>query len=257
MAFSNPIVAGDRLIIVAIQSEIFDAENGWRIERDGDATLNTVTTRGSWRVQNAASGDAYIEGGITGNVPYIKWNGLVGLSPVSVLAQMVGTVDVGRLRIAPEPLASNAALSLAEGVGIVLEGESGVRSILFDKDDAFLKLGTFAPWVAEGWQNLSLSGLWIADTQAPQYKLLPDGRVILRGWIRNGTTASTTVMATLPVGYRPLTNAYFTCAKPNQNLIQATVDVTTGGAIRVIAISNQAAAATASISLDSITFSTI
>lgn len=215
-------------------------------------------TNPRFRIFDAGDPDqAYIELALSGNIPYIKFNGFVGLTPVTALIQMVGTSGIGRLRLNAEPLATNASLSLANGLGIVFEGSPPNRAILFDRTDGLLKVGTSFPWVLEGWITLPLTASWVTDTWTPQYRKMPDGQIILRGWAVNGTTADNTVIANLPAGYRPQTEPYFICAKPNQSTIQATLSVTTGGAVTIRKISNQLAAATATLSFDEIRFSSI
>lgn len=247
--FSDPIVAGDRLVRNAIESDGFVAGvSGWRIERAGDAFFNTVTSRGTWRVQNAASGAAYMEGGILGNIPYLKWNTVVGLSPVSATAQMVNTSSLGRLRIAVDPLANNAALTLADSLGILLE-TSSARALLFDRLDGFLKLGTFAPWVADGWIAAVPQGAW---TGTVEYKLLPTGEVIWRGSLSGGATAVGTALVAAPAAaFRPLVTCRFespTGSTGTSGLIQ----VSTAGSVMIARVPSAA-----SVYFDGVRYSTI
>src|SRR5256885_3197274 len=65
-------------------------------------------------------------------------------------------------------------------------------------------MGTFSGWTAmtllNSWANLG------APYSAAAFRLMPDGTVALRGVIINGTKTDGTVVATLPVGCRPLTD---------------------------------------------------
>lgn len=56
---------------------------------------------------------------------------------------------------------------------------------------------------ANGWANLG--GSWATA----QYRWMPDGTVLLKGVVFNGTKADGTVMTTLPVGYRPAQDHIF------------------------------------------------
>lgn len=268
MTFTNSILSGDTLVRRAIQSEGYQAGlAGWRIERDGDAFFESVTTRGSWRVQNAASGDAYIEGNISGNIPYIKWNGLVGLNPVSALAQMVGTSGIGRLRIHIEPLGSNAALSFADQLGIVFEGDSGSKAILFDKDTASFRVGTFAPWVEEGWLEVGAVGQPIFNNawnnldpvnwETLAYRQMPDGTVLLKGAVSRAAAAANDLQIfQLPVGYRPTRRRAFACGNLSAEVAgnKPTVRVYPNGAVTVWGL---AGAAPSALALDGVQFSII
>jgi len=58
----------------------------------------------------------------------------------------------------------------------------------------------------ETWHNFTLQNSWVtwgAPGDTPGYRLMPDGTVQLRGWLKNGTLADGTQIATLPAGYRP------------------------------------------------------
>lgn len=67
--------------------------------------------------------------------------------------------------------------------------------------------GFIAHWTSGGgvetWHNLSFSNGW---SGTGQYKINPDGTVWMRGTITPGTRTGGTVIATLPVGYRPTMN---------------------------------------------------
>lgn len=56
MGFSNPILAGEELLRNAIRSENFSLTEGWRIDRDGSAVFNDLTSRGSMQSPNYVAG---------------------------------------------------------------------------------------------------------------------------------------------------------------------------------------------------------
>lgn len=64
----------------------------------------------------------------------------------------------------------------------------------------------------EDWIAFTLHAGWTAasGTQVPSYKILPDGRVIMRGIANTnaGAPPAGTVAATLPAGYRPARDCY-------------------------------------------------
>jgi hypothetical protein len=58
-----------------------------------------------------------------------------------------------------------------------------------------------------GWSNLTLQGGWSfygGVYTTPQYTKSTDGMIVVKGFIKGGTITAGTVVATLPVGYRPL-----------------------------------------------------
>ncbi|WP_109507363.1 hypothetical protein [Nocardioides speluncae] len=55
----------------------------------------------------------------------------------------------------------------------------------------------------DGWDNLTISGLYTAGSPTPQYRKDPVGNVHLRGQINVNTAADGDTAFTLPTGYRP------------------------------------------------------
>jgi hypothetical protein len=55
------------------------------------------------------------------------------------------------------------------------------------------------------WCTLGLQNGWVyyGGLSTPAYTKAPDGIVTVKGFIKSGTTTSGTVIANLPVGYRP------------------------------------------------------
>lgn len=98
------------------------------------------------------------------------------------------------------------------------------------------------------WSNLALQNAWLAYAgyAAPQYTKAADGIVTVKGLIYNGTTASGTVIANLPVGYRPKEMILLSAAC---NMTYCRIDVYPDG--NIIARAGVSAAWTA---LEGITF---
>lgn len=259
MAFSNPIVGGnDTLIRDKIQSEGYvTATTGWRIDRDGDAEFNDVDVRGDIIVDD---GQHSIEIGTPGSLAQILFG--------------VSGVDVGRIYIdgalSPPALAIEGLFGgLAEAVirfnpasGFVVLG-AGADAFYVSSAETFRtsQYIEYAPTVGGAnprsvWTNVpALQNSWVADTSPPQYKKQPDGTIRFRGWIKNGITALTTTLFTMPVGARPSSDVYFKVAKPNDAGATApTIDITPAGVVRLIHIGTSV---TASLSLDNVSYSTL
>jgi hypothetical protein len=65
---------------------------------------------------------------------------------------------------------------------------------------------------AEGWNNITLDSGWAAGAQAPQYRMLPDGNVQVRGSATHaGTTAAVNINNSNPIpsGYWPGQNRVY------------------------------------------------
>lgn len=111
-------------------------------------------------------------------------------------------------------------VSLRENV-IDGDGEMLINAPIVAEDPTTFSL-------TESWHDLILGNSWAHDANNHgQYRRMPDGMTQFRGHILSGVTVPGTVIATLPVGYRPQANKdpYFTTAMPNNNTVQGTVDV--------------------------------
>jgi hypothetical protein len=103
-----------------------------------------------------------------------------------------------------------------KGTGaIYLQGKDNDNSgVLLDAADNYLHKGAFDigahTYQVETYQNLALQAGWtnFGGGYAPlRYLKLPDGMLYVEGTIQPGVRANGTVIANLPVGYRPLTSA--------------------------------------------------
>lgn len=80
------------------------------------------------------------------------------------------------------------------------------------------------------WGSFNLQNNWVhysATYNTPEFTKTNNGRVFLKGLVKSGTAASGTVIATLPVGYRPSGRLVFqTSTSPN---VAARIDVEANG----------------------------
>jgi hypothetical protein len=99
------------------------------------------------------------------------------------------------------------------------------------------------------WGTFSLQNSWVnygSGYNTAEFTKTSAGRVFLKGLVKSGTATSGTVIATLPVGYRPLETLVFQVAtSPN---VAARIDVQADGDVIIYAGSNSW------ISLDTISF---
>lgn len=89
--------------------------------------------------------------------------------------------------------------------------------------------GMFYPGALSGWNNLSLQNGWVwygTIYSTPQYTKGADGLVKLKGLIGSGTITAGTVIATLPVGYRPSSYMVYKVVSAN---ILGRVDINPNG----------------------------
>lgn len=106
----------------------------------------------------------------------------------------------------------------------------------------------YYPSTYNNWSNLTLINSWVAyggTYSTPQYTKAADKLVTLKGLITAGATANSTIIATLPVGYRPSGTIVYTCVSVNAF---CRIDIDTNGNIMFETGSNTW------LSLDNITF---
>jgi hypothetical protein len=85
------------------------------------------------------------------------------------------------------------------------------------------------PTYANGWGAFVNSGG--TDWQAPRYKMLATGVVVLQGLLSGGTVAANTRLFTLPVGYRPLHDHVFAVSTGGTGVCR--IDVLNTGVVRM------------------------
>lgn len=219
MTFSNPIVAGEELIRSAIKSENYAAGTaGWRIAREGDAEFNDVEVRGTFSTVGPVYTVTIVDGQITIS---LNSNPVLSLTIIQNQLQFENSVS-GRF-----------FLEHIDNEGIGFRDSTRDSGIYYSWDEGFLvHASDTSPWTT-GWTNLSLSNSWVADGETPQYRMMPDGTVVLRGNLKDGTTANGTVFGQLPAGFRPNTAHRFITAEKQTGLDYRHVRVSTNGDIDV------------------------
>lgn len=237
MPYSNPVVAGETLVIPAVQSDGFvTGVSGWRIQRDGAAEFNDVDIRGTLEVTNAF-GTVSVGKFLVGGAPAFRstetstqytvdiYAGTVAFSILggsSTSAQILYSEQTG------SPAADSFALYLFSTTGPDIEfalRENSVNPALgeifashpivaqvpgaFGSKEDWHNFGASAGTVANpgffsnGWANFG------APWQVARYRIMPDGTVAVEGLVNPGTMVAGTIMATLPVGYRPAADHIF------------------------------------------------
>lgn len=107
-------------------------------------------------------------------------------------------------------------------------------------------------WTREVWKTLTLLNGWVGVAGLiPQYRLMVDGTVQMRGCMTGGTTAAATQIGQLDVGYRPGQTYRFITAE------QATGNEFRHVAVQPSGILNIFNCLTANICIDGIRFSVI
>jgi len=88
----------------------------------------------------------------------------------------------------------------------------------FTNSNYFSTQATYYPYTYAGWTNLTLQNGWVnfgSNWDTAQYTKSADGVVTIKGLIKNGTASAGTLVATLPVGYRPLATTIMTLEGAN------------------------------------------
>lgn len=216
--------SGLRMILDAIRGviELYDAADVEVILIGSDGTDQVI------RVQDGAGNTLtlFVDSGLF-NTPVIEMTNVVGGLGCS------GAIRGNAIGVAGTT-AQMEMITWSQGVGSGADANLTVRSGSTDLMKR-AEVAVDVPVVVDGetWHTLIMGNGWIVDTNTPQYRLMPDWTVLLRGWGRNGTTLGNTVIATFPAGYRPQGSSYHVCAMPNSNTNQATVFVNSVGELRI------------------------
>jgi hypothetical protein len=86
MPFSNSILAGDRLVRTAIESDQYVEDlSGWRIERDGDAYFNNLAVNSNLRASGVSPITRFERAdGSSNNTSNVTFTGITGMSGVTL-----------------------------------------------------------------------------------------------------------------------------------------------------------------------------
>lgn len=229
-----------------IQSENFVAgTSGWQIAANGSAEFNGVVVRGDLFV-DGDSGFEYIRVYQDLGLPTLEWSSDSGYVWESYAADWSTGPDVSFMKITN---GSGGIFWMNTGEVCFVQGNLGAPGVAHDPSVGFLKRAdSFLPTEYEEWTNLSLDSSWVADVETPQYKIMPDGTVALRGNMKNGTTTNGTTIANLPSKCYPPTNQRFITAEKQTGTAYRHVAIDTAGVMRIWN------ATTAHICLDGVRF---
>lgn len=98
-------------------------------------------------------------------------------------------------------------LDYVDGEGLGFRDNSSLRGVYYDNDTGYLVAADSVPWTPEVWNNFAFQngwGNWLGSYDTCGYKLDALGWVNFKGVATPGVLAAGTVIANLPVGYRPL-----------------------------------------------------
>lgn len=211
---------GGDLIATSVQNPDFvSGSAGWQIRKDGSAEFNNVTIRGGLiegapglyyngapalgnlivSIADAANtdgvGNAYLAG-VTNyfNLTAVNINHGVITAYSAPGAAGPWTAAGGRLTL--------TALAVLAGVTVTVEGPLVLPLVA-------VQPGTLT--TAETWHAITLDAGWTA-TVTPEYRMLPDGNVQVRGQASHaGITAATNINSGIPIpsGYWPAANRVY------------------------------------------------
>lgn len=134
--------------------------------------------------------------------------------------------EAGWMDQLPTPAYGDGNVHPGNPMNIALVGELG--KVLFPLPYKFPVTtdGVNMPALQSGWQT------WTVGTTYAPRATLKNGIVYLDGLIKPGATATETVLFTLPAGYRPAANRFFTVSVNNTGGSR-TVQILSGGAVRL------------------------
>lgn len=255
MAFAHDIAGGQgNLIATSLQSPNFEhLVQGWQIAKDGSAEFNNVVIRGGTVVDGTslyyspspgygnlvasisattgtdAYGNAYVSGVATynGGLTVSLTDGELSLTPVSG-GHTPGSVTsfTGTLILTSPTETSGDTQSQLVVVSSAAYASASAAMVI---GPAGIKVAV--PISADTWHNITLDTGWTAGPQVPQYRLLPDGNVQVRGQATHASVTAVTYVNQsnpIPSAYRPALTRYYRASDPadTAGLIQANSDGT-------------------------------
>jgi len=217
MAFRHDIAGGQgNLIVDSVQSPDFvTGSAGWQIRKDGSAEFNDVVIRGGTVVSGLS----------------LYYSGTPALgSLILSIAAAGGTDPYGNTYLAGITSYALGGLTFTQlnGGTIAFNGGGGIQGF----STGAVKIGTGATVVtvaaplslpiaitdpglplgtAETWHNITLDAGW-TSVVTPQYRLLPDGDVEVRGQITHaGVTTAVNINNSNPIpgAYWPAANRVY------------------------------------------------
>jgi hypothetical protein len=250
LKFGNPIVAGTILVIPAIQAPGYlPGSAGWIIKQDGSAEFNNLTLRGSYIGTDYTfdTDGAFWFDPVTGHLiagisagsgtafgePYVAGIGAYYTSPGGVIYAVNmhadgGSVPINFLFNSGAGWQTSAQIDSINATGLSLDSSfsgdmtlnAGTHNIVLDSNvqaTGAITAQSGTPAVptlitTDFWQTITLDVAWTAGAQAPQYRLLPDGNVQVRGTATiAGTAAAANINSghPIPAAYRPGANRIY------------------------------------------------
>lgn len=236
MPFSNPILGGTALVRQAINSPLYiPGVQGWSINRDGSAEFNNASLRGALLIGSPPMQGA-VSIGLTGaaipavllawSADYmwfeadIRWidttqfffTALVRNTAFSITETVTGVyttaggVQLQSLTEAGTPNTINWGSATYDTAP--LEWQWRKADIAIDSNSSFasdVPLNASTAGVPETWHAFAYSNGWTGTGAGYRLVISPPHTVQLTGELTVGTKADGTLVATLPIGYRPIT----------------------------------------------------
>jgi hypothetical protein len=250
MAFRHDVAGGQgNLIVTSLQSPDFAAGSaGWQVRKDGSAEFNNLTIRGTFfgtdyeinaagtffysaapaagnliqSESNTQGQDGFGNYFLSGNTNYIPQGG-GGYLAVQVAAGTVNFWFAANMVSAVNPWTGLGGISALNGTPNLLQIAPGPNAGDYIGFAGPAKVtGGFhysGPAVAyhpggttdETWQPITLDAGW-TSVVTPQYRMLPDGDVEVRGQVTHaGVTTATNINNSTPIpsAYRPSANRVY------------------------------------------------
>jgi hypothetical protein len=137
-------------------------------------------------------------------------------------------------------------IAFTTGVGFTFIWCTDYTNTLFTN---YCNGGTWTGWQELGtdqstaWSSLTLQNAWVNEGSGnfanASYRINKNGNLELKGRIKNGTTTTGTIIATLPAGFRPTKNTGLPVVCHNgTNMVAGEVDVNADGTITAVAVNN-------------------
>lgn len=241
--FSNPIInAGGTLIRTLMKSVNYVAGlAGWQITRDGDTEFNNGTFRGILKVTSSNGASIEIDASLPQpvinfyspdhtnfafinapnyNNPQLADLGLNGgaYTPPDGIPRRgrlyfndsSDITELGIMKTSNQSIRGGwLQLKSMQGLFGYRDIDAGFDQYLWMSNAPQITASHTMNLVSETWHNMNLLNGWInsGTTTPAQYRkvVAPCFSIQIAGEIRNGTTTNGTVIANLPVGYRPTT----------------------------------------------------